>query len=81
MTESFSGDVKVVKPDPAIKNVLPDLSQESFYCNLAVGEITNIEFGEFGNAKWKTTGVEVTPPIHSKSLYLTDETFHITREY
>ena len=45
MTESFSGDVKVVKPDPTIVNVLPDLSQESFYCNLAVGEITNIEFG------------------------------------
>ena len=82
MTESFSGDVKVVKPDPTIVNVLPDLSQESFYCNLAVGEITNIEFGGVPYAfKQKTTGVEVTPQIHSKSLYLTDESFafHNTR--
>ena len=30
MTNSFSGDVKVVKPDPNIINILPNLTQESF---------------------------------------------------
>ena len=82
MTNSFSGDVKVVKPDPNIINILPNLTQESFYCNLAVGEITNIDFGgKSYSFTQKTTGMEVSPPIHDKTLYLTDETvaFHNTR--
>ena len=44
MLNSFSGLVKVVKPDPNIINSLPNLSQESFYCNLEVGEVTKIDF-------------------------------------
>ena len=75
MVDSFSGVVKVVKPDPNIINPLPNLSQESFYCNLEVGQVTKIDFqGIPYTFTQKTTGVEVSPPIQNKSLYLTDET-------
>ena len=66
---------KSSKPDPNIINPLPNLSQESFYCNLEVGEVTKIDFqGIPYTFTQKTTGVEISPPIQNKTLYLTDET-------